>query len=81
MTDKTIPPFTLDKSRYDQSYFAGRSLEFYDSTDPRMLLNSDEDIQKATDKLNNFKNSGKTENITDEELWMAKKVKDSCIHP
>ncbi|DBA04030.1 TPA: hypothetical protein N0F65_009377 [Lagenidium giganteum] len=77
-----VPPFTLDKPRYDQSTYYGRWRQFVELVSPSALFLSEQEIKKANDLLTSFKEGelghGK---VSDAELWQARRVVDSAVHP
>ena len=72
----TVP---LPASRYDLSTYLGRVRHCAEISDPTMLLNTTKDIETAKMKVWDYKN-GVIPKMT-EELWKAKKVVDSSVHP
>ncbi|EDV20015.1 uncharacterized protein TRIADDRAFT_32552 [Trichoplax adhaerens] len=80
--DKTAyPPFTLGKSRFDQSTFLGRLRHFLDVTDPRTLFVSEKQLQDSIKLLNEYKIGKLPDGVTNEQLWKAQKIKQAIIHP
>jgi hypothetical protein len=75
----SVPKFQLDQPRFDQSTFSGRLQHFMQVIDPRTLLVSDDQLQQANNLLQDFA-VGKS-SISDEQLWEAKRIKDSIVHP
>lgn len=69
----------LPSSRYDLSTYWGRVQHCTDISDPTMLLTSSASLQKAKELIGQYKN-GEIKSMTP-ELWNAKKVLDSTIHP
>ncbi|KAH3685956.1 hypothetical protein WICPIJ_003078 [Wickerhamomyces pijperi] len=72
-------PISLPQSRYDLSTYWGRVQHCTDLSDPTMLLNTSASLQAAKDLVSQYKN-GEIKSMTP-ELWTAKKVLDSTIHP
>ena len=70
----------LSEPRYDQSTYIGRLKHFSQLTDPRNLLVSEQEIQKCQRLLAEYK-AGKVKLADEEELWRAKKLVDSSMHP
>ncbi|CAO3671106.1 unnamed protein product [Rhizopus stolonifer] len=64
----------LSKPRYPQSTYWGRIRHFIDITDPRTLFVSKTELERCKQLLVN-----QTEEP--EQLWRAKKIVDSTIHP
>eukprot|EP00823_Brevimastigomonas_motovehiculus_P009894 TRINITY_DN974_c0_g1_i1.p1 TRINITY_DN974_c0_g1~~TRINITY_DN974_c0_g1_i1.p1 ORF type:complete len:330 (-),score=74.37 TRINITY_DN974_c0_g1_i1:274-1263(-) len=77
----TLPPFTLDKPRYDMSTFAGRVRYFYEYTDPRALFTSKETLTGSMKMLSDFKLKGKDPKISDKLYWKARSTVEACLHP
>lgn len=77
--------FSLDKDEFDQSEFAGRLLKFVNQVDPRTLLPktffgiSLEESQRIL-RMYEKQELG-WQQLTDEELWTARKIVQSTIHP
>ena len=78
----TVPPFSSNADRYDQSTFYGRFRKMVDVVDPRSLTCTAADRERAQGLLRRHKDgtlaSGQA---TDTELWAAKKLVDATIHP
>ncbi|OBZ86247.1 putative mitochondrial transport protein fsf1 [Choanephora cucurbitarum] len=68
-------PIDLSKPRYPQDTYWGRLLHFVDVTDPRTLFVSGKQLERCKQLLAN------PTGHHHEELWKAKKVVDSTIHP
>eukprot|EP01112_Ceratiomyxa_fruticulosa_P022753 TRINITY_DN8443_c0_g1_i1.p1 TRINITY_DN8443_c0_g1~~TRINITY_DN8443_c0_g1_i1.p1 ORF type:complete len:364 (-),score=72.32 TRINITY_DN8443_c0_g1_i1:47-1087(-) len=79
-SSSSLPPFTLTKPIYDQNTFEGRFKHFLDVTDVRTLFVTKEELDAAVDLLKRFK-EGKATNVSNAELWRAKKICDASIHP
>lgn len=78
----SVPPFSLDKDKYDQGSFYGRLMGMYEVIDPRTLLLTTDDLKKAQDLLDKFKKDGKKpDGVTDEQMWDAKRNIAVSIHP
>lgn len=76
----SIPgPVPLPDSRYNLSTYFGRVRHCADISDPSMLLNSGKDIEHARRLVWDYKN-GTIPQMTP-DLWKAKKVLDSTLHP
>lgn len=80
--ERATPPPTYSKKapRFDLSSFNGRFASMLSQMDPSTLFYSDEDIKKAVDLLNRFEAEGPSV-ASNEELWQARKLKTSAIHP
>lgn len=72
----TVP---LPESRFDLSSYWGRVKHCAEISDPTMLLNTGKDIQTAKLMIWDYRN-GVRPTMTP-ELWRAKKVLDSTLHP
>lgn len=76
-----VPAFSRDEPRYDMSTFTGRMLHFYSVNDPRTLLFTDEET-KAAERLLKLHDQGEVpEGTTDADLWHARRVLESALHP
>lgn len=75
-------PFSFDSDKYDQSTFKGRLFGMYEKIDPRTLLIGSNELQRARDLLQQFKQTGKAPaGVTDAELWDARRIVESIMHP
>ncbi|MES1914586.1 MAG: hypothetical protein MHM6MM_006639 [Cercozoa sp. M6MM] len=75
----------LSQPRYDQSSYWGRARHFFETTDPRLVLCSDAELDHAKHVVTAY-NGGRFEElehqgIDDEAVWRAKVVYDSAFHP
>lgn len=77
----SIPPFSLTRPRYDQSKFTERVRHFYEVTDPRSLFTSKSELTTATELLQQFKDKTAPPGTTDAQLWNARRIKESMVHP
>eukprot|EP00002_Diphylleia_rotans_P037839 TRINITY_DN8504_c0_g1_i2.p1 TRINITY_DN8504_c0_g1~~TRINITY_DN8504_c0_g1_i2.p1 ORF type:complete len:209 (-),score=36.24 TRINITY_DN8504_c0_g1_i2:70-696(-) len=77
----SVPPFSLDKPRYDQTSYWGRVRHFLGVVDPTTLFASEQRIVDAVKMLDDFKNNRRDPNVTDEQLWEAKKLTGAVLHP
>ena len=76
----SIPgPIPLPQSRHDLQTYWGRVKHCAEISDPTMLLNSSKDIETAKRMVWDYKN-GVIPTMTP-ELWRAKRVLDSTLHP
>ncbi|KAG7815750.1 hypothetical protein KL942_005144 [Ogataea angusta] len=76
----SIPgPVPLPASQYDLSTYMGRVKHCAGISDPTMLLNTSKDIEEAKRLVWDYKN-GVIPQMTP-ELWRAKRILDSSIHP
>jgi len=77
-----VPPFTMDKPKYDQSTFYGRLMGMYEYIDPRTLFLSSADLKKAQELLEKYKATGKKpDGVSDAEMWEARRNVEVSIHP
>lgn len=78
----SVPAFTMDSPKYDQSTFMGRLMGMYEVIDPRTLLLTSADLAKAQDLLKQFKELGrKPDGVSDAEMWEARRNVEVSIHP
>ena len=84
ITSQDVPPYSLNGERYDQSSFRGRFCKMLLGCDPRLLLYTQEEIQKCKSLayddwkviLQNNDNSHETNRL----LWEARRKADSALH-
>lgn len=79
MASSVTGPVELPASKYDLSTYWGRVKHCAEISDPTMLLNTSNAIERAKRLVWDYKN-GVTAKMTP-ELWHAKKVLDSAVHP
>lgn len=79
MASSISGPVPLPQSKYDLSTYWGRVKHCAEISDPTMLLNTSGQIETAKRMIWDYKN-GVTLHMTP-ELWRAKKILDSAIHP
>ncbi|GME70754.1 unnamed protein product [[Candida] boidinii] len=72
-------PVPLPQSRYDLNTYWGRVKHCAGISDPSMLLNTAADVENAKRLIWDYKN-GVINEMTP-ELWRAKRILDSTIHP
>ncbi|KAK9461090.1 Tricarboxylate/iron carrier [Lipomyces oligophaga] len=72
-------PRNLPESAYDLDTYWGRVLHSAEVSDPRMLLVTKSQLEKSKDLVYKYKNN-EIKSMTP-ELWHAKLVLDSTIHP
>eukprot|EP01135_Chromosphaera_perkinsii_P004777 Nk52_evm8s296 gene=Nk52_evmTU8s296 len=70
----------LDSPRYDQSTYYGRVRHFMDVTDVRNIFSTPNQLKNAVKLIDDYK-QGKANDVPEEALWKAKKLRDSSIHP
>lgn len=61
--------------------FTGRMLHFYSVNDPRTLLFTDEEAKSAERLLKLHEAGEAPEGTTDADLWHARRVLESALHP
>eukprot|EP00009_Paramoeba_aestuarina_P008310 CAMPEP_0201507046 /NCGR_PEP_ID=MMETSP0161_2-20130828/845_1 /ASSEMBLY_ACC=CAM_ASM_000251 /TAXON_ID=180227 /ORGANISM="Neoparamoeba aestuarina, Strain SoJaBio B1-5/56/2" /LENGTH=327 /DNA_ID=CAMNT_0047901317 /DNA_START=18 /DNA_END=1001 /DNA_ORIENTATION=+ len=66
---------------YDLSTYPGRLRHFYSVTNPLTLLTTREQMTDAQNLLEQYDKGTLPELTTDEQLWNARHIVDSCIHP
>lgn len=79
MASSVKGPVPLPDSKYDLSTYWGRVKHCAEISDPTMLLTTSKDIQQAKLKVWEYRNGVLPE--MSPELWRAKRVLDSSIHP
>eukprot|EP01134_Creolimax_fragrantissima_P003085 CFRG3085T1 len=75
------PPFSLHIPRYNQSKFVGRCLAHYSSNDPRNLLATSPEFERAKSRLALFEKYGSVPTVSDKDLWDARTLVESAVHP
>lgn len=73
--------FSLDKPRYDQRTFFGRYAAFRDQLDIFTLFTSEKKLQESLGLLQQYETGTLPSTISDDELWEAKRIRDSILHP
>jgi tricarboxylate carrier len=71
----------LSRPRHDQSVYSGRAKHFFEVTDPRNLLVSSKDLEEAAKLVKQYKEGTAPSDVTEDELWKAKRLADSAFHP
>ncbi|KAL1901265.1 Sideroflexin FSF1 [Ceratocystis pirilliformis] len=79
MSASILGPRELPESQYDLQTYWGRVQHAVGLTDPRTLLVGSTGLEKAKQQLAEYK-QGRISHMTP-ELWMAKKIVDSTLHP
>ncbi|RQM13230.1 hypothetical protein KXD40_003733 [Peronospora effusa] len=70
MSDKQVPPFSLDTPRHDTSTYVGRWHKFAELVSPKWLFLSSEQIQHSKQTLEDFRNGVLPPGqFNDVELW------------
>jgi tricarboxylate carrier len=83
------PPFSLEAaSRFPQDTYVGRCRHFSQLISPSNLFISDAELTEAQKQLSAFQAAGGRNSaafaslgLSDEQLWRAKLVRDSILHP
>jgi tricarboxylate carrier len=70
----------IESPRYDQNTFEGRAKHFFITTNPLNVLATDEQLNKAKDIVEAYRNGTADANLTEDELWAAKQLYDSAFH-
>jgi tricarboxylate carrier len=88
---KEMLPDILHGSRFDLNTYWGRVRHFAQITDMRTLLITDSKLKEATERLDRYEmfrtgrmspeEEARYQLPSEEELWNAKKIKDSVLHP
>ena len=76
----SVPPFSIDKPKYDLSSYSGRLFYFMDLTDPRFLFYSNRDVAKAKEIMEGFKTT-KIICESDSYMWLQRQIYESSVHP
>ncbi|XP_026774448.3 sideroflexin-1 [Pangasianodon hypophthalmus] len=71
----------IKEPRWDQGTFVGRAKHFFTVTDPRNVLLSNEQLEKARRIIQDYRQGVVTPGLTEDELWRAKYIFDSAFHP
>lgn len=79
MASSVPGPISLPESRYDLSTYLGRVKHCAEISDPRMLLVTGDELKRSRQLVWDYKN-GVIPQMTP-ELWHAKRVLDSTVHP
>ncbi|CCH41044.1 Sideroflexin-1 [Wickerhamomyces ciferrii] len=79
MASSVPGPIALPESKFDLTTYWGRVRHCAEISDPSMLLNSNVTLENAKKLISQYKN-GEQKQMTP-ELWDAKKVLDSTVHP
>ncbi|KAH3677146.1 hypothetical protein WICMUC_001901 [Wickerhamomyces mucosus] len=79
MASSVSGPISLPDSRYDLSTYWGRVKHCADISDPSTLLTNSASLEKSKELISQYKN-GQIKQMTP-ELWNAKKILDSTVHP
>ncbi|KAG8135687.1 hypothetical protein E2320_008690 [Naja naja] len=77
----SIAKFNIDAPRWDQNTFWGRVKHFFNITDPRTLLVSEQTLDSAKTVVENCRAGSVPPGTSEEQLFYAKKLYDSAFHP
>jgi hypothetical protein len=75
---------TATTCRYDQSTYFNRLKHMWEICGPaswRTLLTTDDELNRAIELIDSYKKGTLKEEVTEEQLWSAKQIKDTIIHP
>ncbi|KAG7400882.1 Sideroflexin-5 [Phytophthora boehmeriae] len=82
MSDERVPPFSLDKPRYDTTTYIGRWRQFAELVSPSWLFLSSEQIQHAKKTLEDYRSGAIAPGqYKDSELWNLRQAYESAVHP
>ncbi|CAI5703351.1 unnamed protein product [Peronospora effusa] len=82
MSDKQVPPFSLDTPRHDTSTYVGRWHKFAELVSPKWLFLSSEQIQHSKQTLEDFRNGVLPPGqFNDVELWNLRQAYEAAVHP
>ncbi|KAI9178793.1 Sideroflexin FSF1 [Blastocladiella emersonii ATCC 22665] len=70
----------LSRPRYSQETYLGRVRHFIDVTDPRTLLASEAELQRAKQLMDDYKNGLVHSMVGVEDYWRAKKLVSATYH-
>uniref|UniRef100_A0A674I8X3 Sideroflexin 2 n=1 Tax=Terrapene triunguis TaxID=2587831 RepID=A0A674I8X3_9SAUR len=73
--------FSIDAPRWDQSTFLGRLKHFFNITDPRTVLVSEHELDRAKALVESCRAGLVPPGTSQEQLFYAKKLYDSAFHP
>uniref|UniRef100_A0A8B9JCE9 Sideroflexin-1 n=1 Tax=Astyanax mexicanus TaxID=7994 RepID=A0A8B9JCE9_ASTMX len=71
----------IKEPRWDQGTFIGRAKHFFTVTDPRNILLTNEQLEKAHRIIQDYRKGVVSPGLTEDELWRAKYIFDSAFHP
>ncbi|XP_054838291.1 sideroflexin-2 isoform X2 [Eublepharis macularius] len=77
----SLTMFNIDAPRWDQSTFMGRLKHFFNITDPRTLLVSEHELDRAKALVQSCRAGMVPPGTSQEQLFYAKKLYDSAFHP
>jgi tricarboxylate carrier len=70
----------LSRPRYDQRTYIGRARHFFAVCDPRTVLSSRVELEKARAIVRAHRAGHDDPSLTEDDLWHAKRVYDSAFH-
>ncbi|CAM5130250.1 unnamed protein product [Eretmochelys imbricata] len=73
--------FSIDAPRWDQNTFVGRLKHFFNITDPRTVLVSEHELDRAKALVESCRAGLVPPGTSQEQLFYAKKLYDSAFHP
>uniref|UniRef100_A0A8C8RA51 Sidoreflexin n=1 Tax=Pelusios castaneus TaxID=367368 RepID=A0A8C8RA51_9SAUR len=73
--------FSIDAPRWDQNTFVGRLKHFFNITDPRTVLVSERELDRAKGLVESCRAGLVPPGTSREQLFYAKKLYDSAFHP
>ncbi|KAM9134345.1 sideroflexin-2 [Pangshura tecta] len=73
--------FSIDAPRWDQNTFLGRLKHFFNITDPRTVLVSERELDRAKALVESCRAGLVPPGTSQEQLFYAKKLYDSAFHP
>lgn len=76
-----VSRFNIDAPRWDQSTFIGRLKHFFNITDPRTVVVSEQELDRAKLLVEACRAGGAPPGTSIEQLHYAKKLYDSAFHP
>ncbi|XP_065071084.1 sideroflexin-5-like [Rhopilema esculentum] len=76
-----VPTFSLDGDQFDQRTYLGRLYRCFNLVDPRTLFTSKAQLQDALSLLESFRLGTLPKDVSDKQLWHARKIKEAIIHP
>ena len=71
----------LSKPRFDQSTYLGRARHFLATTDPRLVLASNEQLDAYKALVDAYRAGKEPAGTTADEVWEAKRFVDGAFHP
>ncbi|XP_074855351.1 sideroflexin-2 isoform X1 [Carettochelys insculpta] len=77
----SLTNFSIDAPRWDQNTFVGRLKHFFNITDPRTVLVSECELDRAKALVESCRAGLVPPGTSQEQLFYAKKLYDSAFHP